>query len=101
MQISLPPELAQFVAQLVQSGRYDTESEVVCQGLWLLRDHEELRKIRIEELRKVIAVGIEQADRGEVAPLDMQAILAKSREQLAQTVEDGDASSPANQPSRT
>jgi antitoxin ParD1/3/4 len=101
MQISLPPDLEQFVGQLVERGMFVSAEEVIWVGLRLLQDREELAAIRTEQLRKLVAVGIEQADRGEVAPLDMQAILAKSREQLAQTVKDADGASAANHPSRT
>jgi antitoxin ParD1/3/4 len=79
MNISLPPDLEQFVAQQVQSGAYLCESEVIEHGLLLLRDHHALRQIHLEALRKEIQIGIDQADRGNVAPLDMQAILAESR----------------------
>lgn len=65
MQISLPPDLEQFVAQLVESGTFTSAEEVVWVGLRLLQDREELRKIRTEELRKIVATGIEQLDRGE------------------------------------
>ena len=41
-------------------------------------------RLRLEELRKEIARGIEQAERGEVAPLDTEGIKAKARLQLTQ-----------------
>lgn len=42
------------------------------------------RKFRLEELRREIAIGIKEADRGEVAPLDIEGIKRKVRERLAQ-----------------
>jgi antitoxin ParD1/3/4 len=65
MHISLPPDLEQFVAQLVESGTFTSAEEVVWVGLRLLQDREEVRRIRTEELRKMVATGIEQLDRGE------------------------------------
>ncbi len=65
MNVSLTPALEQFVQEKVASGRYNSASEVVREALRLLGDHEELRRIKLEALRKDIAVGIEQLDRGE------------------------------------
>lgn len=70
MNVSITPELEAFVKQQVESGMYQTSSEVVREALRLLKTHEQLRQIRLEELRKEIAIGIEQAERGEVAVLD-------------------------------
>ena len=84
MEIYLPREVDEFIAQLVASGRFDSSEQVITVAIGLLRDQEDLHKMRLEELRKEIAIGLEQANRGEVAPLDVQAILARSRERLAQ-----------------
>jgi antitoxin ParD1/3/4 len=45
---------------------YHSASEVVRAGLRLLKDQDQLYQIRLAELRKEIALGVEQADRGEV-----------------------------------
>jgi antitoxin ParD1/3/4 len=66
MNVSLTPELERLVQEKVASGLYNSASEVVREALRLLRDHDELRRIRLEELRKEIAIGIEAADRGEL-----------------------------------
>jgi len=66
MNISLTPELEQFVEKTVQTGKFFSASEVICEALLLLEERERLRQIRIENLRKQVAIGIEQADRGEV-----------------------------------
>jgi antitoxin ParD1/3/4 len=79
MNVSLTPELEQLIHQKLQSGRYLSASEVVCEALRLLEDRDRLREMKLEELRQFVAVGIEQADRGEVAPLDVDATLARVR----------------------
>jgi antitoxin ParD1/3/4 len=92
MNVSLTPQQEQFVQSLVDSGAYLTADEVVREALLLFQEREHLRQRRLEEVRKQVAVGIEQADRGEVAPLDIEAILAESRGRLADEERNTDAS---------
>ena len=66
MNVSLTPELEQYVHSKIKSGRYLSASEVVREALRLLEERDQLRTIRLETLRKEIMVGIEQSDRGEV-----------------------------------
>ncbi len=54
-----------FIAELLKAGLYQSQSEVVREGLRLLKEREELKSLRLAELRRAIAVGSEQADRGE------------------------------------
>lgn len=64
MNVSLTPELERFVQTRVASGRYQTASEVVRDGLRLL-EREQNREAALVELQAKIRKGIEQADRGE------------------------------------
>jgi antitoxin ParD1/3/4 len=66
MNVSLTPELEEFVQSRVASGRYQTASEVVREGLRLLEEREQSRATALKELRAKIRCGIEQADRGEL-----------------------------------
>jgi antitoxin ParD1/3/4 len=79
MNISLTRELEEFVAKKVESGLYQTSSEVVREGLRLLRERDDLTHVKLDELRKAIALAIEQADQGKVAPLNAAETLAKIR----------------------
>ena len=65
MNANLGPVFEQFVSELVASGLYQSQSEVIREGLRLLKEREELKKLRVEEMRKEIALGSAQADRGE------------------------------------
>jgi hypothetical protein len=47
-----------------------------------LAGSEEMRRRELEELRRAIAVGVEQADRGELAPLDIEEIKTEGRRRL-------------------
>ncbi|GAC1474137.1 MAG: hypothetical protein NVSMB9_23960 [Isosphaeraceae bacterium] len=82
MSVSLTPDLEQVVRRKVESGLYPSADEVLREALRLLDDRDRLRALKLEELRKEIADGIEQVDRGEVAPLDMDVIRARVADRL-------------------
>ena len=65
MNVSLTPELEEFVQSRVASGRYQTASEVIREGLRLLEEREQVREAALRELRSKLRRGIDQADRGE------------------------------------
>lgn len=52
MNVSLTPELEKFINEKVASGMYYSASEVIREGLRLLKEQEALKAIRIEELKK-------------------------------------------------
>ena len=68
MNVSLTPELEKLVASKVQSGRYQSASEVIREGLRLLDDQDRLRAVKLEEVRRKIQTGLDQLDRGEGIP---------------------------------
>jgi antitoxin ParD1/3/4 len=65
MNVNLGIVFDNFIADLLKTGLYQSQSEVVREGLRLLKEREELKNLRLAELRKEIAIGSEQADRGE------------------------------------
>jgi antitoxin ParD1/3/4 len=65
MNVNLGSTFDSFIAELLKTGLYQSQSEVVREGLRLLKEREELKNLRLAELRKEIAVGREQADRRE------------------------------------
>ena len=69
-----------FVKELVESGRYNSASEVLRDGLRLLEDAEILRKVRTDELKKLIQEGLDSGDAGS---LDMEEIIAEARRRKA------------------
>lgn len=83
MNVSLTNELETFVDGLVASGMYYSASEVVRDGLRLLKEKEETKSAKFLELRRDILIGYEQAKRGESRPLDVEAIKAEGRRRLA------------------
>ena len=65
MNVNLGTVFDKFIAELLKSGMYQSQSEVVREGLRLLKEREEIKKLRLAEWRKEIAIGSEQADHGE------------------------------------
>ena len=52
MNVSLTPELASFVEAKVESGLYNNASEVIREGLRLLRENDELRRSWREQIER-------------------------------------------------
>lgn len=66
MNVSLTPELEKFVDGKVESGLYNNASEVVREGLRLLKEHDEIRMKWHESIER----GWLQAQRGELVDGD-------------------------------
>jgi antitoxin ParD1/3/4 len=65
MNVHLGPVFDEFVAGLLKGGQYQSQSEILREGLRLLKEREEIKQIRLNALRNEIAAGIERADRGQ------------------------------------
>lgn len=86
MNVSLTPELERLVNEKVESGLYQTASEVVREALRLLKERDAER----ERLRADVRAGFDQLARGEGATYDkasgrrlMERIKAEGRATLA------------------
>ena len=66
MNVSLTPELEQLVTSKVNSGMYQTSSEVIREGLRLLKERDD----HLEALRSDIRAGFEAVRRGEFRDYD-------------------------------
>jgi antitoxin ParD1/3/4 len=80
MNVSLTPELESYINDKVRSGMYHSVSEVVREGLRLLREQDALREIRREELRREVRKGLESVERGDFAEYDRGAVLNLAEE---------------------
>jgi antitoxin ParD1/3/4 len=74
MNISLTPELEEFVTKKVDSGLYQTASEVVREGLRLLRERDDVQRAKLEQLKKEFAVGLDEAKQGKTVPFTEETI---------------------------
>jgi antitoxin ParD1/3/4 len=79
MNVSLTPELTQYVQTKVESGLYHSASEVVREGLRLLKEKEQLQAVRLTTLRQDIQQGIDQADQGEFSQRSIADLKAEAR----------------------
>ena len=79
-------ELEKYVDDKVRSGLYPSASEVIGESLRLLRERDEADQKKLEDCAGEIALGIEQADRGEVSTFNeetLKEIKAEGRKELA------------------
>jgi len=80
MNVSVGKDFEEFVKGKVASGDYASVSEVVRDGLRLLKEKELLLEARLQSLRGEIQKGIDQADNGEL--LDGEEVMNKLRENI-------------------
>jgi antitoxin ParD1/3/4 len=71
-----------FIDELLKSGRYSTASEVMREGLRLLEEREERRKVKLEALRAEIQKGFDSGPAEEVGDM-FERIKAEGRKRLA------------------
>jgi antitoxin ParD1/3/4 len=65
MNVSLTPELDQFVQNKITSGLYKSASEVVREGLRLLHARDKLKDKQLEALKTDIHKGVASLEAGE------------------------------------
>ena len=86
LNVSLTPQQETRVRERVASGEYVSASEVVRAALRLLDQQDELRKLKLEELRKEVMIGVAQAKAGEVEELNaatIDSVKSRGRKRLA------------------
>lgn len=66
MNVSLTPELENWVQSKVETGLYGSSSEVVRDALRLLYQFEEEKLRKMDELRSQLQIGLEQIRVGDV-----------------------------------
>jgi antitoxin ParD1/3/4 len=82
MNVSLTPELEQFVSTKVDSGRYTSASEVVREALRLLEERDSARAAHLLGYNEELGRRLASLERGEVVdPADARARLERKSEQ--------------------
>ena len=76
---ALSIDLEELIDSKVASGKYPSRLEVLRQALALLVERDDALESQQRELRREIALGVEQLDRGEGRPFDVEAIKRRAR----------------------
>ena len=79
--ISLTPHLEAMIREKVESGSYNSASEVVREALRLLEQEDELRTLKVQRLRRDLQEGLES---GPSAVFDAEEIKRAAREKKAE-----------------
>ena len=79
MNVSLPKGLEEFVRQQVESGMYDSCSEVHRDGLRLLKARRDQDLAKLDELRRLVAEGVRELDNDEGVPFDVEDIIRRGK----------------------
>ncbi|MBU3656319.1 MAG: type II toxin-antitoxin system ParD family antitoxin [Alphaproteobacteria bacterium] len=77
--INLTPQLETMVRQKVAGGLYNSASEVVREALRLMEAQDQLRAVRLAQLRQDIQEGLDSGSAGE---LDIETIKKRGRARL-------------------
>ena len=86
MNVSLTPELEKLVSAKVESGCYNSASEVVREALRLLEQHDSASAAQLAEFNAELGRRLAALDRGEVVdPAAARARLRRKSEQRRKT----------------
>jgi antitoxin ParD1/3/4 len=86
MNVSLTVELEKFVSAKVESGRYNSASEVVREALRLLEERDQSRSAQLAAFNQELGHRLETLDRGQqIAPAAARDRLTRKSEQLRKT----------------
>jgi antitoxin ParD1/3/4 len=81
MTVQLVPELEKYVNEMVDRGQYASASEAINEGIRLLQVRGGDDQTKLLDLQQELAIGITQANRGEL--LDGEEFMAQLRQRHA------------------
>lgn len=79
MHVSLTEKLEKIVREKVSSGLYNNASEVIREALRLMLKSDEVESLKLERLREAVAIGAEQAERGEFVKQTVSEIAVEAK----------------------
>ncbi len=80
MNVSLTAELDRYVVEKVESGLYHSASEVIREGLRLLKEQDALRQARLKQLGQDIDLATNQIENGQYNEFSAQELPALAQE---------------------
>ncbi len=72
LSIDLGASEQRFIDEVMKSGRYANESEVVADALAELRAREESVQVGVVQIHEAVQLGLDQLNRGEVDEWDLE-----------------------------
>ncbi len=84
MNINLQSDVESRIRRKIEREGYSSPEQVIEHAMTALEVRDELEKADSDRLRKLIQVGLDQADRGESTPLDVNEMLAKAHAEYEQ-----------------
>ena len=89
MNVSLTPEIESWVQERVESGFYQSASEVIRESVRFFRIYERERETALQDLRGEIMIGMHQLENGKKITIDdpqayIESIKTRGRERMAQ-----------------
>ena len=83
MNVSLTPKLEDLLKRKVETGMYNSVSEVVREALRLMEESDNANASKLKALQQEINRGVISLDSGEGRPLDVELIKEKGRKILS------------------
>lgn len=80
MNVSLTPQLEELVKRKVESGLYNSASEVMREALRLMDERDRIQEMKMAELRKEVQLGIDSLEKGEAR--EGKQVFANLREKI-------------------
>jgi len=75
LKLNYPPEVEAFIAEQLAAGKFESESELATAAIRVVQE----LAARERKFREDLKRSLEQAERGEVEPLDTEATLLEAR----------------------
>lgn len=86
MNINLTPQLEELVREKVSSGLYNSASEVVREALRLMEAQDQMRAIKLKQLRRDLREGLES---GPATPWNVEEVRRAGRRRLGARLKTG------------
>lgn len=74
MNVSLTPELEAMIQAKVATGMYSNASEVIREALRLLKDHDLVKELKTQQLKRELSIGLAALERGEFSQESLEDI---------------------------
>lgn len=84
MQVEISPGWDEVVRAKVAEGRYASANQLVEEALELLLERDRRERRDIERMHRAVAIGLEQAERGQTKPWDVEKVRATAHRECVE-----------------